>query len=185
MDERVRLDALGIIDRVIGILKSKDGKDTQELKDISNHTIHNASVFQDECSVSIAVLIYALSKVIDRYKEGSLEYKLLLELFESEKKNLQNGDEQSFNGTMKKLFSEISKIDSKINLYVQEVISQAQIKKGSKLCEHGLSCAKASEVLGISQWDLMHYLGKTNLTEENINAIDLKSRLKFAKRLFS
>ena len=184
MDERVRRDALRIIERVISLLEAKEGRDIFELKELSNHTIHNASIFQDECSVSMAVLVYALSKVISRYSEN-IEYKRLLGLFEIERKNLQNNDEQSFNSAMKILFSEISKMDNKINLYVQEVISQAQIKKGSKLCEHGLSCAKASEVLGISQWDLMHYLGKTTLTEENINPIDLKSRLKFAKRLFS
>ena len=64
MEGAVRNDALHIISKVIEILETKKQKHTMELKELSNNTIHNASVFQDECSVSIAVLIYALSKII-------------------------------------------------------------------------------------------------------------------------
>lgn len=183
MEERIRKDALQTINRVVDLLKVKGEKDVTELKELSNHTIHNASIFQDHCSVPIAVLVYALSKVIDRYQKKDIEYDNLLGLFEACKMDLENDDEISFKKTMQKLFLEISKIDSKLNIYVQEVVSQAQIKKGSKLCEHGLSCAKASEVLGISQWELMSYLGKTKITED-VPKIDLSSRLKLARRLF-
>ena len=69
MESAVRNDALRIISRVIEILEAKEEKDPMELKELSNNTIHNASVFQDECSVSIAVLIYALSKIIERNPE--------------------------------------------------------------------------------------------------------------------
>jgi len=184
MDRIVRKDALQIINKVIGILKTKENKHIIELKDLSNHTIHNASVFQDHCSVSIAVLIYALSKIIER-KQDSLDYDNILNLLKRLKENIQNNEDSKFNTSIKKLFSEISKLDSKIKLYVQEVINQAQIKKGSKLCEHGLSCAKASEVLGISQWELMNYIGKTNLAENVPEIINVRARLKFARGLFS
>ena len=184
MDAKIKEDALEIIERVIEILKTKEDKDILELKELSDHTIHNASIFQDDCSVSLAVLVYALSKIMMRYPQESYEYKEILNLFLIEKDNLKNDDEKSFNDSMKRLFLLISKIDSKLEMYVQEVITQAQIKKGSKLCEHGVSCAKSAEVLGISQWELMHYLGNTKIIEYE-PGIDLKSRLKFARRLFS
>ena len=182
MESAVRNDALQIINRVIEILETKEEKDTMELKELSNNTIHNASVFQDECSVSIAVLIYALSKIIERNPE--FNYSRVFKLLKEARYSLENDREDEFNIIIKKLFSEISKLDSKIRLYVQEVINQAQIKKGSKLCEHGLSCAKASQILGISQWELMNYIGKTNLAE-NVSDIDAKARLKFARSLFA
>lgn len=183
MDAKIKQDALEIIEKVIEILKTREEKDILELKDLSDHTMHNASVFQDDCSVSLAVLVYALSKIMGRYSNESYDEQVL-KLFMLGKQHLQNDDEISFNEDIKKLFSIISKVDSKIDLYVQEVISQAQIKKGSKLCEHGVSCAKSAEVLGISQWDLMDYLGKTKIIEY-APGIDVKSRLKFARRIFS
>ena len=183
MESIVRNDALRIISRVIEILETKEEKGTMELKELSNNTIHNASVFQDECSVSIAVLIYALSKIIERNPE--FDYSRVFNLLKEARDNLENDKEDEFHITIKKLFSEISKLDNKIKLYVQEVINQAQIKKGSKLCEHGLSCAKASQILGISQWELMNYIGKTNLAENMPEIIDTRARLKFARRLFA
>ena len=184
MDPKIRQDALDAVEKVIEILKTKEDKDILDLKELSDHTIHNASIFQDDCSVSLAVLVYALSKIMMRYPQEGYEYKEILKLFLIEKDNLEKDDEQGFNDSMKRLFSIISKIDSKLELYVQEVINNAQIKKGSKLCEHGVSCAKSAEVLGVSQWDLMNYLGKTKIVEY-APGIDLKSRLKFARRLFS
>ncbi len=183
MESAVRNDALQIINRVIEILETKEEKDTMELKELSNNTIHNASVFQDECSVSVAVLIYALSKIIERNPE--FDYSRAFNLLKEARDNLENGKEDEFHNTIKNLFSEISKLDNKIKFYVQEVINQAQIKKGSKLCEHGLSCAKASQILGISQWELMNYIGKTNLAENMPEIVDVRARLKFARSLFA
>jgi hypothetical protein len=183
MDKLVRNDALLILNKVINILQSKGDKDIVELKDLSNHTIHNASVFQDSCSVSLAVLIYALSKIIERHPKFS--YNKVLDLLKNMEYCLENDYEGRFNTSIKKLFSEIAKLDNKIRFYVQEVINQSQIKKGSKLCEHGISCAKASEILGISQWDLMNYIGRTNLAEKDPKIVSVRSRLKFARSLFS
>ena len=183
MESAVRNDALQIINGVIEILETKEEKDTMELKELSNNTIHNASVFQDECSVSVAVLIYALSKIIERNPE--FDYRGVFRFLKDARDDLENDKEDDFHAAIEKLFSEISKLDSKIKLYVQEVINQAQIKKGSKLCEHGLSCAKASQILGISQWELMNYIGKTNLAENAAQIISVRARLKFARSLFA
>lgn len=184
MDDLVRKDALKIVGRVIEILKVKEEKDVSELKDLSNHTIHNASVFQDECSVSIAVVIYALSKIIERNPE-QLNYKKIIGFLEKTKSALKNNEAHNLKLAIRKLFSEISAIDNKLSLYIHEVINDAQVKKGCKLCEHGLSTAKASQVMGVSQWELMNYLGKTKLNENIAGIVDVRSRLKFTRNLFS
>ena len=81
MNETIKKDALHILDGVIEILKVKEQKDVIEIKNLSNHTIHNASVFQDDCSVSIAVVIYALSKIVER-KQHELNYIQILKILE-------------------------------------------------------------------------------------------------------
>ena len=183
MNELVRKDALQILDRVIEILQVKEEKDTQELKELSNHTIHNASVFQDDCSVSIAVVVYALSKIIQRH-QYELNYVKFIKILEKARKSVANNEDYNFSLSIKELFSEISRIDDKLKAYMQEVINEAQVKKGCKLCEHGLSTAKASELIGVSQWELMKYLGNTSLNEHSAG-IDVKTRVKFARGLFS
>ncbi|MBI2208170.1 hypothetical protein HYU50_01620 [Candidatus Woesearchaeota archaeon] len=183
MNELVRKDALSTLDSVIGILRVKEEKDTQELKELSNHTIHNASVFQDDCSVSIAVLVYALSKTIERHHD-ELNYAKFIKILEKARKSVANNEDHNFNLSIKELFSNISRIDNSLKVYMQKVITEAQVKKGCKLCEHGLSTAKASELIGVSQWELMKYLGNTSLNEHS-TGIDVKTRIKFARGLFS
>ena len=182
MDEVVKKDILNVLSNVIEILKVEEDRDAADLRELSNHTIHNSSIFQDEDSISIMVLAYSLSKVIER-QEGKIAYSTLLALLNSAKKNLQEDKTDSYKANIRKLFDFISTIDNELNLYVGEVINQAQIKKGTKLYEHGISLARASEMLGVSQWDLMSYVGRTTLTEV-MGGIELKERIKYARSLF-
>jgi len=184
MNEIIKKDILSILSGIIKILKVKEEKDIAEIKELSNHTIHNASIFQDEDSISIAILIYSLSKIIER-KQGELNYNNILNLLKGAYDFLNKNNIDNYRKTIRKLFSFISTVDTKLKLYIEEVINQAQIKKGSKLYEHGISLARAAEILGISQWELMFYIGKTKITDAyEVELISLKDRLKYARSLF-
>jgi len=183
MDKIIKKDILSIISKTIEILKTKEEKDLIELKDLSNHTIHNASIFQDEDSVSIAILIYSLSKIIER-KFGELDFRPILNLLAKSSNYLKKGSNKEYRKTIKGLFSLISKIDTKLKLYIGEVIQQAQIKKGSQLYRHGISLERASEILGISQWELMGYIGHTKIADTEAK-VDIRSRLNFTRGLFT
>lgn len=183
MNEIIKKDILAVLGELIEILKVKEERDIVRIKALSNHVIHNASVFQDEDSISVAVLIYSLSKIIER-QQKDLDYDKLVSMLISCISNLKNDDEEPFRKSVKGIFDFIRTIDSKLKLYIHEVINQAQIKKGCKLCEHGISAARASEVLGISQWELMHYLGKTTLIDQFSEPVNALKRLKTARSLF-
>ena len=182
MDEVVKKDILKVLSDVAKILEEEEEKDIAELRELSNHTVHNASIFQDEDSVGIAILIYSLSKVIER-REGRMNYNMLLKLIMDARKDLQSNKIDGYRGVVKKFFKFISTIDSKLKLYIEQVINQAEIKKGSKLYAHGISLGRAAEILGISQWELMFYIGKTNLTDIR-GGVRVKERLNYARGLF-
>lgn len=182
MDEVVKKDVLSVLSDAVRILEVEEERDVSELRELSNHTIHNASIFQDEDSVSIAILIYSLSKVIER-REGRMNYKILLKLVMDAKTNLEQSRVDEYRKIIRRLFNFISTIDNKLKLYIEEVINQAQIKKGSKLYEHGISMARAAEILGISQWELMFYVGKTRMTDIK-GGVNVRERLNYARGLF-
>lgn len=152
------------------------------LSELSNHTIHNASIFQDEDSISIAILIYSLSKIIQRCQEKCVAFTKVIALLKKSQQSLAQNNYESYRGMIKSLFSEIKLTDSKLQMYVEEVLLKARIKKGSKLHEHGLSIARISELLGVSQWDLMDYIGK--ITVEELEGVPVEERIKFARKLF-
>jgi len=182
MNEIVKMDILRVLADTVEIIQVEEDRDVADLRELSNHTIHNASIFQDEDSVSIAVLIYSLSKVIER-REGKLAYSSILTLLKDAIKNLESGDIDRYRKVIRKIFDFIYGIDAKLKFYIEHVINQAQIKKGSKVYAHGVSLARASEILGISQWELMFYIGKTRLTDIR-GGIDVRERLNYTRGLF-
>lgn len=184
MQDIVKKDIIEVLEKLAGILKVKEDSDIVEMKELSNHVIHNASVFQDEDSISIAVLIYALSKVIER-KQKDTDYNKLISMLNSGISSLKNSNDEEFRKSIKNIFNFIRTMDERLRLFIHEVINQAQIKKGCRLCEHGISIARSSEVLGISQWELMHYVGKTTLMDQYSEPVNALKRLKMARGLFS
>ncbi len=178
MNERIKKDILSILDESLNHIYCRD---ISKIKDLSNHTIHNASIFQDEDSLSIAVIMYSLSKIFER--KGFVNKNIVKTLIKS-KDALSENKFNLYRKSVKSIIKNISKEDSKLKLYIQEVIEQAQIKKGSKLYDHGISMSQASYLLGISQWELMSYVGKTKIPDTFKENITIEKRLKFARGIF-
>ena len=182
MLQEVKEDIRAVLQKSIAILEQKE-RDALEMKELSNHVIHDATLFEDKDAISIAVLIHALAKIME-HSSPNLNYRDFLVLFKNCLHELEVNDLQGFHGIVKKIYALIERYDSKLNLYATDVLHHAQIKKGCKVCEHGMSCAKSAELMDISQWDLMQYLGKTTHAESAGEGYDLRARIGFIRRLF-
>jgi hypothetical protein len=77
----------------------------------------------------------------------------------------------------------IMKLDKSFRQYTEFVLDKAKLKKGAKMFEHGVSISQVADLLGISEWDLMHYSGKTRIMERDLKKSDVKKRLERARRL--
>ena len=179
MDPRIKEDILSVLKKAAEALKSGT---FMALDELSNHTIHDASIYQDEDSTSTAILMYAIAKVMQRCNETNCPAPAVAPLLEKARTALERDKDSLFHAAYAEAFDLISSHDERLKMYVGEVLEKARIKKGSKLAEHGLSVARIAEMLGLSQWDLYSYLGKTTITENNGNGT-LK-RLQFARELF-
>ncbi|MFH1182534.1 MAG: hypothetical protein V1702_06250 [Candidatus Woesearchaeota archaeon] len=178
MNDIIKNDLLAVINDAEKLVLKRDSFGLHELSD---HTVHNASIFQDEDSILIAVVTYALSKVIAR---GSGDIRIIAKMLDSAGESLKKDDIGSYRGQIRRIVERISAVDSKMRLYIKNVIEQAEIKKGFKLFDHGISAARAAKVLGITQWELMSYIGNTNVFDENIPVMGVRERVALARRLF-
>tara|TARA_Y100000310_G_scaffold339530_2_gene432477 strand:+ start:3820 stop:4374 length:555 start_codon:yes stop_codon:yes gene_type:complete len=183
MNEIIRKDILKVLRRLNKIVSVKEEKDTYEIRKLSNRVIHDASIFQDEDSVSIAILIYALSKIMERSKTG-FNYSIVLNSVKKMIKNLEIRNEDKFRMEIKILFEKVSSLDNRMKFYIQEVVNQAQIRKGCKICAHGISVERASQILGVSRWELMEYLGQTSIMDKFVDPVSVRDRMKYARSLF-
>ena len=178
--EEIYGDILSILQETLTALKKGD---YTALKEISNHTIHNASIFQDQDSLSIAVLIYAVHKIMVSEHKSQIMPNLVTSL-EQAQHALEQQNMAEYRIIIRNLFKLVAETDEHLHLYIRVVIDQAQIKKGSKLFEHGISLARAAELLGISRWELMQYIGKTRLPEQIPSNMDVRDRVKYARKIF-
>lgn len=179
MEEVVRRDITEVLAQSVAALK--DG-DSFRVKELSNSVIHNASIFQDDDSLGIAVLLYALSKTMER---GRLDLENITQLLTKAKSALDSLDINEFRIATKLALRKISEADSRLKVFVSSVIDQAQLKKASKICMHGVSVARTANILGISRWELMQYLGRTTFHENMPETINVRSRLELARKVFS
>ncbi|MEM4282718.1 MAG: hypothetical protein QXU88_02695 [Candidatus Woesearchaeota archaeon] len=182
MEQVIKEDILSVLERAIDILRTKEVPDYIAMSELSNHTIHDASIYQDEDSISIAVMIYALAKIVQRCCERGFGYPPFVPLLENAKRALGADDIEGFRNAIKAIMSIIATVDKRAKLFVQEVLDKARIKKGSALAEHGLSIAKTAEILGISQWELMSYIGRKFI--DIPEGIGVRERYRFALSLF-
>ena len=179
MNDIIKNDLQSIIQNTI---RKVEKEDTFALADISDHTIHNASIFQDKESLTIAVIIYALSKLGDKLR--LIKRELIPQLRQS-LQYLKATNFKAYDKTIEKVVRTISRIDKKMNLYIQHIINRPEIKKGSKIYDHGISLGQTADILGLSQWELMNYIGKTKLSDKFDDQINVLERINFARSLFT
>ncbi len=176
----VQKDILAILPKAIGALQQKD---FVLLTELSNRTIHDASIYQDDDSITSAILMYALSKLAQRCCEAGIAYADIQNSLKKAYTELKSGKIDNYRMQMKSLFALVQKADNRMKLYVEEVLNKARVKKGSKLHEHGISIARTAEILGISQWELQSYIGKVFLKGVEEMKENVKKRLDNARQL--
>lgn len=188
MNNQAKQDILNVVKEALIAVEKNDAV---KLRELSNQTLHSSSIFQDENSITIAVLCYALSKIFERinykeYKDWNIFYTICLVNLKNAKESLEKDNLSLYQNSIKNILNVIDKLSSNLKKYIKEVTEQAQIAKGSRLYEHGISIGRTVELLGISKWELMNYSGKTGIfdVEENIS-MSIDKRIKFARSLFT
>ncbi|OIO41080.1 hypothetical protein AUJ10_01535 [Candidatus Pacearchaeota archaeon CG1_02_31_27] len=179
---------------ILEILKNAkvalEQNDSYELKKLSNMTIHTASISKDVDSISVAVTIYALSKIIekDQYKNKKewpdfiKNAKIFLEKAIA---NLEKDDVELFRRELTKIRNQVNSLSGDIKTFFEEVFRKAMLNKAKMMYEHGISAEETASVLGISQWELIDYFGKAGSVTKYDKTTEIETRVKYARKIFS
>ena len=161
-----------------------------ELKNLSNQTVHTAAVSQDPDNIIVAVLVYALSKVLERDKYREMEgysefYSAVTKNLDLAVSSLENNDVDACRNALGKIRNSLNKISSDLSRYIKDVFAKAEINKAFNLYEHGLSTEKTAELLGVSLWELSSYIGQSTISEAKVAiCMPVKERVKMAEDFF-
>ncbi len=188
MEEEQRINITRIIGEAIKAVKNDDVK---SLKNLSNETIHDASTVQDQHSIAVAVLIYTLSKIYEReshyekFKGWRIFCLECQKVLETAKQKLESNDVEGFDLAIKKYMKHLKNVEKKLRNYIQDVLRKAKINKASRLYEHGVSLGRTADMLDITRFELMDYVGKTYIADvkESVT-LNAEKRLEMARKLF-
>ncbi len=184
MEERGHL--IDILNKVQTALENKD---YIKLKFLSDESILHASLHQDSDSVSIAVIVYSLSKLIER--EHFIQDKNWDKFFINFRKNisemvlaLEKKDDELFRKEIKTNSDLIENLSGKLIDFIGDVFKKAKINKASKMYDQGISMERTANMLGISLWELQEYAGN-RISDVNLNVtMPIKERIKIAEEVF-
>ncbi len=162
-------------------------EDVLKLRDLSNQTIHSACAIQDSGSLMIAVLVYALSKLIERkeylkIKNWDIFVKKFNSFIDLAIKALKDDRIDKFESYLIMARNTLTSISINLKHAIQEVLVKASINKASRLHEHGISLGKTANLLGITQWELAEYATQK---EYPIPSMDVKKRALMALEFLS
>ncbi|MCX6749050.1 MAG: hypothetical protein NT076_05605 [Candidatus Pacearchaeota archaeon] len=183
------------VEHVLKVLKQAKlalkNNDSIQLKQLSNQTIHSSSIYQDTDNILVAVIIYALSKIIERpryqeYAGWNTFFRHFLKHIDYSILYLERKDFPNLREELSRIRRDISKLTGDFKKNVEEVFRKAEINKASKIYEHGLSLEKTAKLLGISLWELAEYTGQTGVSEVNITiTMPVQDRIKLAQSIFA
>jgi len=181
-------------DNVLRILKETkaalEKNDSFTIRGLSNQTINTASLAQDPDNIAVAVMVYSLGKIVERLDYRQLPgwkkfYSNILLYLDKSIKDIESKDYIRFREDFKMIRGSIENLSGKLRKYVKEVLRNAEISKASRIYEHGISMEQTASLLGISQYELAEYAGRTGIPDvpENYTR-DTKSRIKLAMEMF-
>ncbi|MBI2666881.1 hypothetical protein HYX13_04675 [Candidatus Woesearchaeota archaeon] len=182
MKEAVKKEILYDLQQAQKILERKDPGDMLELKELSNHAIEDVAAQKDIDLIAVSVLLYSLYKISEGLQEK--EYGIFSRELQMASSALQRNFFAKYNASIKRLYSLVRESNAPVREHLQDVLQAARIKKGSVLLQKGLSIGQAAGLMGLSNWDLQAYAGKTTALEQHTENISAKKRVLLAFNLF-
>ncbi|MBT5022643.1 hypothetical protein HOK51_06325 [Candidatus Woesearchaeota archaeon] len=181
MEDLIKQDILEVLKKAQLFLKDNRYKDMKKLSEV---TITDASIFQDHNSITIAVIIYAVSKLMEQ-KITTEFFEQMESLLNAAEQFLRSDDIKGYQDSIENIGFLISTFDDKFRMYIEKVMEKSQVKKASGIHSGGISIARTAQMLGIGQWELMSYVGKTKVHDEFDVSSDVKTRINFVRSLFN
>lgn len=164
--------------------------DGATIKNLSDQTTNTASLTHDPDNIASAVVIYSLSKIIEREDYKTLPgwnnfYRIYIEAIEKCIYSLEQRNDEGFRQSIKMIRKAIENLSGKLKDYIQDVFRKAEINKASRIYDHGISMEKTAGLLGITLFELARYVGEKegSDTPESIT-INVTQRVKFAMEMF-
>ena len=161
-----------------------------KIRSLSNQTTNTAALTHDPDNIAAAVVVYALSKIIEREDYKTLPgwnefYKVYISSIDKIIDSIKRKDDVAYRKNIQLIRNALGRVSGKLKDYIQDVFRSASINKASRIYEHGISMEKTANLLGVTMFELAEYVGKGGHADvPEAKTVDVKSRIKLAMEMF-
>lgn len=169
--------------KIAKIQSAFSSNNARELREIADQAVYRASLENDSLQAEIAVLAYALHKLLTKeHLQGQKGWKIIqknirMDLADAQKALVQK-NVPAFEKLLDHLQEHVYKIDSREGHFVQNLLEKSRVKQASSLYAFGLSLGQATGLTGANKKDLFNYIGYTKMHDEQKTASQIESRVK-------
>lgn len=163
--------------------------DSAEIKNLSDQTTNSASLTNDPDNIAAAVMVYSLSKIIERENYKRMEgwkkfYRTYLDSIDKIIDAVEKQDDKTYREEIRRIRREIENLSGKLKENIQDVFNKASINKASRIYEHGISMERTARLLGVNMFELASYAGGKSETPYGLRDVSVNSRIKLIERFF-
>lgn len=159
---------------------------------LSNQTTNTASLTNDPDNIAAAVVVFALSKILENQDCKKLSgwdkfWNTCMDSIERIIESIGNKNDEEYRKNIEIIRMGIGRLSGKLKEYIKEVFRNASINKASRIHEHGISMERTARLLGITLYELSAYMGENKTSNEisQNQAVDIKTRIKYVEDIFA
>ena len=178
-----------LIDYTPGILSAFRKRNQRRLRKLNDHVLHDTALECNKINFNLAIISYALSKIVSKPRFLRKEFDPCFSDVESSLENLikcaKRGDENQVLSCFKDIEKAVSCFDSKDPRFAIDLITKGKLKMAATFYAQGMSLGVASEMTGIQKQEILDYAGQTMMFDRLKDEKSMKERMKIARQLIS
>lgn len=164
-----------------------DEADFIKLRHIGKKAIEKAALSNDKTYSKISVLSYSLGKIsgkehIAANPDWRIARKQISRLLDDAVQKLKGKDVGAFEKDLEELIHKVSIVDENLGNYFVNIYDKAKIKMASSAYALGLSLSKAAELTDADKKQVLEYIGRTKMHDEEGITHGIADRLKNLRR---
>jgi hypothetical protein len=147
------------------IIQNISKEDPNIFKNLANKYLELAVKFKDKVYGKKAILCYCIYKILTKsHLKNHPMWKRIVSLIKS-------------NYDLDDILIKIYELDKDYGYYVKNIVEKAKIKLASSAYALGLSSLKSAEIFETSLFELIPYIGKIKIHDEDRTNFGIKERL--------
>lgn len=167
------------------ILTSFRKRNQRALRKINDDVLSAAATELDKNLFDLAVLSYALSKIVSKPRFLDREYDSRLRAIEralSDLLDMSNAPDEQVSRFVHAVEKSIGSLEKDDPRFITTIINKGKLKMAATLYAQGMSLGVASEMSNLEQQEVLDYAGETMMFDRIKDEKGIRERMKLARK---